>query len=178
MVEEGGIFRFGAEVAVIGVEQGIEAEDRGQVELGPSKDAEGGPRSGAQTGTPGEEQSRSDDPAVGEIKGVPGQFGGADGEVGGDEGLGGASHGPKPSQFKGEGMPGEQGDHPGERGPVAEVKREEFEPGFLLMGGEVAQADQLVEDQSQGEGVANGGEQGWLPPDRDCKQSGHQQGEE
>ena len=43
MVEEGGVFRFRAEVAVVGVEEGVEAEDGGEVKLGPGEDAEGGP---------------------------------------------------------------------------------------------------------------------------------------
>ena len=143
-----------------------------------NKDTEGGPGAGTHSRTPGEEQSRGDDPAVGEIKGVPAEFRRSDRQIGRDQGLGGARHRPEPGQFKGEGSAGHQSDDPREGGPITEVKGQQFVPRFLLVGGEVAQADQLVEDQSQGEGVANGGEKGWLPPNRDGKQSGHQQGEE
>ena len=68
MVEEGGVFRFRAEVAVVGVEEGVEAEDGGEVKLGPGKDAEGGPGSGAQARAPGEEKGGGDDATVGEVE--------------------------------------------------------------------------------------------------------------
>ena len=47
VVEKGWVFRLGAEVSVVGVEEGIQAEYGGHIELGIGKDAEGGPRPGA-----------------------------------------------------------------------------------------------------------------------------------
>jgi hypothetical protein len=47
MVKEGWVCRLGAKVAVVGVEKRVQAKDGDEIELGPSKNAEGGPGSGA-----------------------------------------------------------------------------------------------------------------------------------
>jgi hypothetical protein len=84
---------------------------------------------------------------MGKIKGVPRELRGTDGEIGGDEGLGGAGQGPEPGEFEGQGATGEEGDHSGEGGPVAEMEGKEFVPGLLLVGGKVAEADEFVENE-------------------------------
>ena len=73
---------------------------------------------------------------------------------------------------------GEEGEDPGEGGPVAEMEGEKFVPGFLLVGGEVAEGDELVEDEDEGEGVADRGEEDRFPADGDGEESGGEEGEE
>ena len=51
-------------------------------------------------------------------------------------------------------------------------------PRLLLMGGEVAQADEFVEDEDEREGSADRGKQARFPTDRDGEKSGGEKSEE
>ena len=51
-------------------------------------------------------------------------------------------------------------------------------PGLFLVRGEVSQADEFVQDQQEGEEVADGSEKGRLPADGDGKESGEKESEE
>jgi 6-phosphogluconate dehydrogenase len=57
------------------------------------------------------------------------------------------------------------------------VEREEFTPGLLLVGGEVTEADQFVEDEGEGEGVADWLEEEGFPADGEGEEAGGEEGE-
>jgi hypothetical protein len=52
------------------------------------------------------------------------------------------------------------------------VERQQFVPGLLLVGRKVAETDEFVEDEGQGEGVADRTEKPGLPADGDGEKSG------